>query len=102
MKNIDFKQLLLRAEIILSDAKKILWFIGEHAFLAILFLILLDVIFGAFLFYKYLSLAETKTVRVNSAYFQFNDNTYQKVLKQQEIRSQKLEESLQKDYPSPF
>ncbi len=99
---IDFKKIWTGMKTSLANAKKILWIIGRHAFAVILILILLDVLFGGFLFYKYVYSAENKNPDIDGNYFKFNDTAYQQVLTQWQSRDQKLQDFLQKNYPSPF
>jgi hypothetical protein len=99
---LDIKKILQRIKIGLASTKKILWVVGRHAFLAVLILIFLNVILGGFLFYKYIYLAEKESMAVDTPAFQFDENSYQKVLIQWESRDKNLQEFLQKNYSNPF
>ena len=99
---IDFKKILGQAKTGFASTRKLFWTIGLHAFSAVLILILLDVLFGGFIFYKYIFLAKNQKPEINTASFQFEDDPYQKVLNQWQERDTKLAEYLQKNYPSPF
>lgn len=99
---VDYNKIFKGIEIALSGSKKILWAIGKRAFLGVLVLILLDMLLGVMLFYKYVYLAENKVAQINGESLQFNDGVYQKVLNQWQARDEKLNESLQKNYPNPF
>lgn len=59
---------------------KIIWNIGQRAFLFILIFILIDLIFGAFIFYKYAYLTKQKDGEVSEKIFEFDELRYQKVL----------------------
>lgn len=99
---IDFKKILEKTKKGFAGAKRILWVIGKHAFITVLVLILLDVILGGLVFYKYMYLAQKKEIGVNNIPFQFKENVYQKVLDQWKERDQKFQEYIQEDYTSPF
>lgn len=99
---INPKKILLEVESTISDAKKILWVIGRHAFLVILVLVLMDILYGGFLYYKYAYLSEKEDPKINSVNSKFNADTYQKIIDQWQERDQKLQQFLQKDYLSPF
>lgn len=60
--------------------KKIIWFFGLHAFSLILLLILIDLIFGFFVFYNYVYLAERQEAKVTGTIIKFDTKTYQNVL----------------------
>jgi len=59
---------------------KVIWSIGQSAFLFILLFILIDLIFGAFIFYKYAYLAKQRDGEVSEKIFEFDELRYQKVL----------------------
>jgi hypothetical protein len=99
---IDYKKISGIIKIILAGSRKILWGAGKHAFLSVLILILLDVILGVGLFYKYVYLAENKVEQIDKGSFQFRDEVYQKALNQWQARDEKLKNYLQINYPSPF
>lgn len=99
---LDFHQLLTYIILRVAKAKKILWIIGEHAFLTILIIILLELILGGFLFYNYVFLAESKESEITNYSFQFKEDIYQKILQQWDERGWKLQKSSEKEYTSPF
>lgn len=82
--------------------KKILWNLGNHAFLVILALILLEVLFGGLMFYKYVFLADAQAPQASSNSFQFAEGVYQNILSQWQKRSQNFQDYSQKNYQSPF
>jgi uncharacterized membrane protein YukC len=99
---IDFKKILEKSKTGLASSKKLLWAIGLHAFSAILIFIVLDIIFGGFLFYTYVYIAQKSNPEINTASFQFKDDSYQKILGQWQERDKKLDEFIEKNYSSPF
>lgn len=68
--------------------KKALWILGLHAFSLILFLVLVDIILGGFIFYKYVFLTEKEEPKVTENIFKFDTKTYQDVLKELQTRGQ--------------
>ena len=72
--------------IFISKIKKILWIFGKNAFLLILFFILLDIIWGGFLFYQYLLSANTEESEIVNISTKFKENIYQSVLKELQER----------------
>lgn len=72
-------------------AKKIIWFLGLHAFLLILFLIFVDFIFGGFVLYKYIFLTEKLKPEITGSILKFNDKAYQKLIVEFQIREQNIE-----------
>ncbi len=82
--------------------KKTLWILGSHAFLIILLFILLNLILGVFLFYKYVILVEIKEPEIIGRTVNFKYNIYQEVLKDWQIKGQSFEEFPDKKYLNPF
>ncbi len=76
---------------ILKGFKKMLWFLGEHAFSVILVFILINTISGALIIYVYIILAQGKDISIDSESFKFKESTYQKVITQQEKNQQHLD-----------
>lgn len=99
---LTLKNILPLIKISPSGIKKFIWFITFNAFFVILILILLNFIFGIFLFYKYVYVPKQEKPSVNKSYFQFKDDIYQNVLKEWEARNQKIIEFSEKNYKSPF
>lgn len=66
--------------------KKILWIFGKNSFLLILLFVFLNIIFGAFLFHRYVFLINIKVPEVNGIHTKFKENLYQSVLKELQIR----------------
>ncbi|MCX6718590.1 MAG: hypothetical protein NTY81_03265 [Candidatus Staskawiczbacteria bacterium] len=72
--------------------KKILWFLGLHAFALILFLIFTGFILGGFIFYKYVFLAEKEASVGAENILKFDEKSYQDVLKELQAREESNEE----------
>ena len=77
-------------KITIEDTKKLFWFLGLHAFSVIIFFIFVDVIFGGFVFYQYVYLAEKAQLTTVENIIRFNSNNYQNVL--QELQSRESNE----------
>lgn len=82
--------------------KKIPWFLGLNAFWIILFLIFIELVAGAFLFYKYAFLAVRYEPKIIDSDFKFKSNIYQSVLKEWQEKNQKFEEEKTEQYSNPF
>lgn len=98
--DINFIKLWFKTALRLT--KKFFWFLGKYAFSVTLVIILLELVLGGVLFYQYqLSLKKGESDTSNES-FQFKYSVYQNVLTRWELRDQKLQESLQKNYSNPF
>ena len=73
--------------------KKIVWNLGLHAFLIILFLVFLDVIFGGFIFYKYVFLVENQDAKVSGSILKFDEKKYQNILADLQRRNMSSEKA---------
>lgn len=82
--------------------KKIPWILGFYAFPIILILILLDLILGEFLLYKYAILVKKEEPKIIGSTLKFEYNAYQKILEEWQTREQKFEESPTEKYSNPF
>jgi hypothetical protein len=82
--------------------KKICFFFGKHAFGLILSIILLELILGGIIFYKYAFLAEKTEPGISANNFKFKENSYQEILKEWEQRDIKFQENFGQDIQSPF
>ena len=98
MPSLDFKNLASKITVF----KRIPWFLAKYEFLVILFLILLAMILGVFLFQNYVILIEKKEVEVNNSSIKFKDNVYQKIISQWQIDEEKLRKLEIKNYVNPF
>ncbi len=97
----NFKELL---GVYIKKLKKTPWTLGKNAFLSILIFILIDMLIGGFLFYKYVLLIDVKEPDTTSASDKFDEKTYQSVLKEWEKRKNILIDlsALDKNYTDPF
>ena len=73
---------------ITAKTKEILWILGLHAFLIILLLVFLDIIFGGFILYRYVFLAEKEEPVATGSVIKFDSKSYQDVLEELQAREQ--------------
>ena len=71
-----------------GDIKKIIWSLEDYAFSLILFFIFIDVLFGGYVLYKYVILAEQKQPIVAEGIIKFDNIAYQNVLTELQARGQ--------------
>ncbi len=76
--------------------------LGEHAFLTFLGLLIIALILGGIIFYKYNILAEKEKPEVLEKPLTFEEKTYQEILKVWQEKEKKFEETDFKAYPDPF
>lgn len=76
--------------------------IARHAFLACLFLFLLALVFGTFLFYKYYILAQKAELGLLDRPVLLREKAYQEVLRAWQEHEKRFEEIDFKEYPDPF
>ena len=75
----------------------------EHAFFTFLALLLIALISGGLLFYKYSVLVQTIEPEIKQESIQFQENLYQKILEEWENRkARRFEEAESKYYLNPF
>ena len=102
----EFKILLINSQKLLykfkESIKKMLWALGRDAFLFILIFVLLDMVFGEFLFYNYVFLTKIKEPEVALNLTKFQANTYQSVVKEWQYREDAFSSSSEENYLSPF
>jgi hypothetical protein len=91
----DFKKILV-------GIKKIPWFLGAHAFLIILLLILVDMAFGAYLFYKYIYIIENQAPEMISGQVIFDEKNYQFILEQWKKREENFNKIEEENIKNPF
>src|SRR3989344_1568000 len=87
---------------VVGKIKKIPWILGSRAFLIILLLILLDLILGEFLLYKYAILVKKEEPEITGNIVKFEYGAYLKVLEKWQAKEQQFTESVEKSYNSPF
>lgn len=95
----SFKKLF---NVLLLNIKKIPWILGKYAFLFILIFILLDIVFGEFLFYRYVFLVKNEEPQILSIPAKFRDDTYKSVLQYWQEREESLKDSSELNYSNPF
>jgi len=85
-----------------NSIKKVLWSLARDAFLFVLILILVSMVFGELLFYNYALLAETKEIDIVSSITKFQEDTYQSVIQEQKNREDIFNNPPDTNYQSPF
>jgi len=86
----------------LAKAQKALWFLGEHAFFAMLIFIFISFIIGTALFYRYSYLAGQKELCLTESPLRFKESNYQSVLEIWDKKTDKFKEIQQNQYSNPF
>jgi len=76
--------------------------LGKRAFLTFLGLLVVFLIFSAFLFYKYIFLIEKIQPEITEKPLQFDEKGIQEILKKFEEVEKELKETEFKQYPDPF
>ena len=79
-----------------------LWFLGRHAFLVMLILVLMGVLYGEILFYRYVFLANEMPPQSSVTIATFKENVYTSILEEQIIREEAFKGFSQENYPNPF
>lgn len=80
-------------------------FLGERFFTSFLVLLLLALIFGGFIFYKYSVLIEQASQQDllgEEKPLDFDERIFQEILKIWQERQKKFEEAQLREYPDPF
>lgn len=81
---------------------KVVWGMGTRAFLLALVLVLLSIYFGQFLFYQYVSSANSQDVQPSASYARFKEKEYRAILKTWEAREGALLDSSMGSIADPF
>lgn len=76
--------------------------LGERAFFVFLGLLLVALIFGGIIFYQYKISVKKTEVQIREEPLQFQEKTYQDILKIWQEREKKFEEADLKEYPNLF
>jgi len=76
--------------------------LGEKAFLTFLGLLLLALILGGIIFYQYNILVKRAEVQITEKPLQFQEKTYQDILKIWQEKEKRFQEIDLKEYPDPF
>ncbi len=82
--------------------KKLPWILGKNFFLASICFIILSLILGSFLFYRYNILAKKVELQITEKPLQFDEKTYQDILKIWQEREERLNEADLREYLNPF
>ena len=82
--------------------KKLPKTLGERAFLTFLALLLIALILGGLIFYKYSILTGKEEPTISEKPPQFEEKTYQTVLKTWQEKEKRFQEASTKEYPDPF
>lgn len=85
-----------------SFFKKLPIFLGENAFLIFLGLLLLSLVSGGIVFFRYHTLSEKEFPQIIDGQLQFDNKAYQEILQIWEERGQVFEKTTLKEYISPF
>ncbi len=86
----------------ISRIKKLPWIFGMNAFLTLLVLILLTLILGALIFYRYNILIKKEEPKIIEKPLQLEEKTYQKIVSEWQEREKRFIEASQKEYSDPF
>lgn len=86
---------------IIKKSQKVFWYLGRHIFFVILILIAFDLLFGSFVFYKYVSLVKQQEPVV-SGNFKFEYAAYQEIVSAQAKREAFFNEISEEKYSDPF
>lgn len=71
---------------IAKTCQKIVWFLGLHAFAVIIFIVFIEIIWGVFIFNKYVSSAQNKKQEIVGNIIKLDEAKFQNVLKELEGR----------------
>ena len=82
--------------------KKLPRTLGEHSFLTFLGFLLIALILGGLIFYKYSFLVEKEKPEVLEKPLKFKEKTYEAVLETWQEKEKRFEEVNSKEYPGPF
>jgi len=88
MKDIKFKDLFSYSR---SALKKLPWFLGKYAFVAILIFIFIDIFLGLFIFYNYIYSVKMEDSKATESPATFKQDVYQRMLDNWQARAQNLE-----------
>lgn len=92
-----------------QDIKKISYFFGaisrqmaDHFFRAVFIILLVNLIIGGILFYKYNFLIQNRIIEISPDILKFREDIYQKILVIWSEREKRFNESGSKIYLNPF
>ncbi len=92
----------INSEKIKGKTEKLLWFIGNRAFLSFAILFLIAILLNAFIFYIYVIRPASKDVKVEVKSAKLNETLYQNFLKNYKQRQESFNQIGQKVYLDPF
>jgi|SRR3989338_4345863 len=95
----NFKKLL---DSFSQKVKKSLWSLGKNAFLFIIIFILLDMVFGEFLFYHYVVSVKINESEIIAHPSTFKESVYQSVLEEWQTRENIFNSSFPNSFQDPF
>lgn len=83
--------------------KRVLWYLGKEAFFFVIIFVLIEIIIGQFLLYRYFFSAQSKEPEftVDTSLY-FKEDVYQSVLKDWQDREELFKQPSQENYPNPF
>lgn len=85
-----------------KESTQILWILGSKAFWIIMMILLLELLFGGFLFYKYVFLTAQQNLEVVSSSYKFKENFYQNIVLSWQQREQNFQDFYQNEHINPF
>jgi hypothetical protein len=97
--NFNFNKLLRSIISKIGDGLRAL---ALDALLFVFLIVLIEVLFGEFLFYEYGFLAENQEPKASESSFQFKENIYKDIIIKWQERDKKIQDFSQKNYPNPF
>lgn len=85
-----------------KETTQILWILGSKAFWIIIIILLLELLFGGILFYKYVFLTTQQNIEVVSSSYKFKENFYQDIVLSWQQREQNFQKFYQNEHINPF
>lgn len=85
-----------------AKSKKFLFAVGKDAFLVILFILIVEIIFAEILFYQYVLSVEIKEPSPQDGSVGFREKEYQSIVKEWQVREDSLKNSLGNAVSNPF
>jgi hypothetical protein len=79
-----------------------LWLLGKHAFWVILIFMLITILVGEFLIFRYVFSVATKVPEITVIPTRFKEPMYEAVLKEWQERQQMYSSAINQNYSNPF
>lgn len=95
---INIRRLSVKKE----DFKNLFWFLGANIFYVILFFVLIEILFGGFLFYEYVVLRKQQVPEIKDTTLKFQDSAYLSVFDKLDAREKEFNSPLQEGLLDPF